>query len=160
MKKILIMFLLLVSSLFSFDKMSLGYSTTSDDSNIIDITAIKDIDYKIFSLPLSFEGSFNYVDSAHSSDDLYIGSIQSMLTYNFNKKFFMQGGFGFAYLSDKSFEDKKFGTNFQFKESILFGYNVNDNFSTTLRYNHISNADINDDNSGLDIFGINFIYKF
>ncbi|AXX92475.1 hypothetical protein CPU12_09450 [Malaciobacter molluscorum LMG 25693] len=160
MKKILIVLLFVVSSLFSFDKMSLGYSTTSDDSNIFDVTVIKNTDYKIFGLPVSFEGSFDYMDSAHESDDLFIGSIQGVLTYNFNKDFFMQGGFGFAYLSDKSFEDKKFGTNFQFKESILFGYNISDSFSTTLRYNHISNADINDDNSGLDIYGINFIYKF
>ncbi|AXH09815.1 hypothetical protein CP960_07600 [Malaciobacter halophilus] len=160
MKKLLIALMLSTCTLFSFDKVSIGYSTTSYDSNIYDLSLITDTNYKLFSLPVSLELAFDYIDSTNNSDELFISSFQPVITYDFNKYFFIQGALGFAYLSDKSFEDRKFGTNFQFKQSVIFGYNINKHLSTTLRYNHISNADLDDNNSGLDIFGLNLIYKF
>lgn len=160
MKKFLILLLLSASYLFSFDKVGIGYSTTSYDSNIYDVSLIKDTNYKLFNLPISLEFAFDYMDSTNTNDELYITSFQPVITYDFNKQFFIQGALGVAYLSNKSFEHRNFGMNFQFKESVVFGYNINKHLSTTLRYNHISNADLDDDNSGLDIFGLNLIYKF
>lgn len=87
MKKLLIALMLSTCTLFSFDKVSIGYSTTSYDSNIYDLSLITDTNYKLFSLPVSLELAFDYIDSTNNSDELFISSFQPVITYDFNKYF-------------------------------------------------------------------------
>ena len=50
--------------------------------------------------------------------------------------------------------------NFQFKESIGFGYRFSDDIEASLKYNHYSNANLDDENSGLDFVGLQVAYRF
>lgn len=159
MKKILITFFVLMSFCFGFDKIAVGYGQDSDNSNVYNIAIQKDIDYKLIdNTELSFEISADFVDG--KSNDLFIISVQPMLSYDINESFYIEAGVGIAYFSEKELNDRRFGTNFQFKESIGFGYKFNKEIESTLKYVHYSNADLNKENSGLDMVMLQVVYTF
>lgn len=161
MKKFLLIPLLFLSYLHAFDKVSLGYGTTTYNSDIYNLTFIKESDYKLLNkFPLSLELSLESVNSDKTNEDFFITSIQPILTYDFTKEIFLEAGLGFAYFSDKEFEYRNFGMHFQFKESIGLGYKFTKQLSSNIKYTHYSNANIKDDNSGLDIFMLSLVYKF
>ena len=158
MKKSILIFFLLVSYACSFDKVSLEYGY-KESSDVYGLSLVKDFNYKLFDLAdLSLEVSAQYVNG--KNDDLTIISTQPLFTIDIVNDLYFQAGVGVAYFSEKHLDHKKFGTNFQFKESIGFGYRFSENIETTLKYNHYSNADLDDENSGLDFIGLQVVYRF
>jgi|GEM_PF-1458065 len=146
------------TSLYSFDKVALSYGY-KDNIDITGISIIKDIDYRLIDkTDISLEFSAEYANG--KKDDLYILSIQPLLSYNFTDSFYGEVGLGIAQFSETNLDKKKFGIHFQFKESVGFGYRFTDNFEATLKYNHYSNSDIDNENSGLDFVALRAIYRF
>jgi lipid A 3-O-deacylase len=154
----LIFLLFIVSNLHGFDKISLGYGNL-DNVSTTGISLIKDLNYKIMdNSNLSIEILSEYVDD--KDDNMFIFSAQPLLDYNFTDKLFLEVGVGVAYFTEKTLDDKEFGTHGQFKESIGFGYRFTKKWESTLKYTHYSNADFSSKNSGLDFIGLRVIYKF
>lgn len=159
MKKLFIVLILLSSTVFAIDRVSVGYGQDSDNIDVYNIAIQKDFDYKLIeNTNLGLEFALEYIDG--SNDDMAIISTQPMLSYDITEKFYIEAGVGIAYFTEKELDDNKYGTNFQFKQSIGFGYKITEKIDTTLKYTHYSNADIDDDNSGLDIVMLKFVYKF
>lgn len=161
MKKTFFIFLLLLSianNVNAFDKFSLEYGR----KNHIDITGIsliKDFDYKILdNTNLSLEFTTEYIKG--KQDELFIISVQPLITYDINEKIYFEAGLGIAHFTEENLDKKKFGMNFQFKESIGFAYRINKTIETKIKYNHYSNADLASSNSGLDFVGLSLIFKF
>ncbi|RXJ70186.1 hypothetical protein CRV08_01065 [Halarcobacter ebronensis] len=159
MKRFLLFLVFFSLNLSAFDRVNFEYATWSKDIDIFGIGLQKDLDYKIIeNTKLSVEVDAEYVDG--ENDDMYILSAQPMISYDLTSKLYLEGGIGISYFSEKSLDNKKFGMHFQFKENIGFGYRITDNFETTLKYTHYSNADLDDENSGIDSVGLKFIYLY
>lgn len=158
MKKIILLLIMLISYSFSFDKVSLEYGH-KENVNIYGISLVKNFEYKLFDLAdLSLEVTAQ--NARGDNDDLFIISTQPLLTIDLLEKLYFEAGVGVAYFSKEYLDHKRFGMNFQFKESIGFGYKFTDNIEATLKYNHYSNADLASENAGLDFIGLRVIYSF
>lgn len=160
MKKILIFLPLLLSYLYSFDRVSVGYGLTTYDTNTFNLAFQKELDWKIFdNTNLLFEVAIDSVEGRQNEDLIFI-SVQPILSYDFTKEVFGELGIGIAYFDEKSFKSRRFGKHFQFKESVGLGYRFNEKTSTTFKYVHYSNAYLHSDNSGFDVFMLSVNYKF
>jgi hypothetical protein len=158
MKKIILVFFLLMGCLNAFDKVSLEYGY-KNNIDVYGIALQKDFDYKLFDIAkLAFDISAQHISG--EDDSLTVISAQPLINIDLSKKIYFEAGVGGAYFSKDYLDHKKFGMHFQFKESVGFGYRFTDNFEATLKYNHYSNANLDDDNAGLDFFGIKVAYKF
>jgi len=158
MKKIVLILVMLVSYACSFDRISLEYGY-KDSIDVYGLSLFKDFDYKLFDIAdLSLEVTTEYVDG--KNDSMAIISTQPLATIDITENLYFEAGLGVAYFSKEHLDHKQFGMNFQFKESIGFGYRFNDDFDATLKYNHYSNANLDDDNSGLDFVGLKVAYRF
>lgn len=158
MKKIVLVLVMLVSYACSFDRVSVEYGN-KDSIDIYGLSLVKDFDYKLFDIAdISLEVTTEYVDG--KLDDLFIISTQPLAKIDITENFYFETGLGIAYFSKEHLDHKQFGMNFQFKESIGFGYKFNDNFDASLKYYHYSNANLDDDNSGLDFVGLKVAYRF
>jgi len=161
LRRLLLIFLLVYSSAFAFDKLSVGYGQDDDSANVYNIAIQKEFDYKLLegTNNLNLEISAEYING--SNDDMVIISAQPMISYDITKDIYFEIGVGIAYFSEDQLDDKQFGMNFQFKQSIGFGYKFNDKLETTLKYNHYSNADMKKNkNDGLDIVRLQLVYNF
>ena len=159
MKRLFLLFLFLYTYSFAFDKMSIGYGGDTNDIAVYNVSLQKELDYQLIdSTDLSLEVSAEYVDG--KNDDMFIISTQPMLSYDFTENLYLQAGIGIAYFSEENLDKKRFGMNFQFKESIGFGYRFNKKLESTLKYTHYSNADLNNENAGLDLVMLQLIYRF
>lgn len=159
MKKLFLLLLFLCSYSFAFEKVSIGYGGDTNNIAVYNIALQKSLDYELIdNTDLNLEVSAEYVDG--DKDDLYIISTQPMISYDFTEKFYIQAGVGIAYFSEEKLDKKRFGMNFQFKESIGFGYRFNKKLESTLKYTHYSNADLDNENAGLDLVMLQLIYKF
>ncbi|XPV70093.1 MAG: acyloxyacyl hydrolase [Halarcobacter sp.] len=159
-KNFIILFFLIFSiqSLNAFDKVSLSYGH-KDDIDITGISLIKDIDYEILdNLNLSIELLGEYAKG--KQDDMFIISAQPMASYDLTKNLYFEAGAGIAHFTKEQLDKKRFGMNFQFKESVGFGYRFSDILEATLKYNHYSNADLAGSNAGLDFVALRVIYRF
>lgn len=158
MKKIILTFFILINFAYSFDKVSLGYGH-QDNLDVYGLALIKDFDYKLFDIAnLSLEVSSEYVNG--KDDSLTIISTQPLINIDIVDNLYFEAGLGVAYFNKEYLDHKKFGMHFQFKESIGFGYRFSKNIDATLKYNHYSNADLDDDNSGIDFVGLKVAYRF
>lgn len=159
MRKILIIALFLCTYSFAFDKVSVGYGANSKDIDVYNISLQKNLEYKLLdNTNLKIEISAEYVDG--KNDDLIIMSTQPLISYDINETFYIEAGLGIAYFSEEHLDEKSFGINFQFKQSIGFGYKINKDFESTLKYSHYSNADLNSKNDGIDLVMLQLVYKF
>ncbi len=159
MKRIVVLLLLLSFSLLNaFDKVFFSYNNY-DNVSATGIGLIKPLDYKIIdNSTLNIELLSEYLDD--NGEHMYVFSAQTLFDYYFNKNYFFEIGLGVAHFTKTELDKKQFGSNAQFKESIGFGYKFNEQFETTLKYTHYSNADLAEKNSGLDFIGLRVIYKF
>ena len=75
---------------------------------------------------------------------------------------FVDFGFSPTLLSDSRFDDRELGGNFHFTSSLSIGASFGrfDRYSLALRAQHTSNGGLNEDNPGLDMFGLNFAVDF
>jgi len=158
MKKLFFLLFLFTNFVFAFDKVSLEYGY-KDNTDIYGIALQKDFDYKIFDMAkLAFDISAQSVNG--KKDNLTIISIQPLINIDLSDNVYFEAGVGGSYFSKKYLDHKKFGIHFQFKESVGFGYRLNKDFDITLKYNHYSNADLDDNNAGLDFIGLKVAYRF
>lgn len=159
MKKFCLLALLSVS-LFSFDKVGLGYGYHDTDIKAYEITAFKDLDYKLFdTFKLGVELSYSRVIT-DANEDLHSVALVPMLTYDFNKTFYVEAGVGPSYISDYTISNEHLGMHFQFKDFVALGANITDRLSADVRFTHYSNAHLNENNTGLDLGVISLRYQF
>lgn len=159
MRKLYILFFLMFNFTYAFEKVAIGFAQGSSSTDIYVVAFEKEFDYKLIdSTNLSVELGFDYAKD--NGDSLSIISLQPMINYDFNQSFYLQVGIGIAYFSQKSLDNRLFGTNIQFKESIGFGYRFSENLATSLKYVHYSNADMANENSGIDMGLVQLIYRF
>ena len=55
---------------------------------------------------------------------------------------------------------KELGTRVLFREAIEIGYRFQEHHALSLRFDHISNASLADNNEGLDTLGVVYGYSF
>lgn len=159
MKK-LCLFLFLSVSLFSFDKVGVGYGYHDTDIKAYEITGYKDLDYKLFdTFKLGVELSYSHVRT-DANEDLHSIALLPMITYDFNETFYFEAGVGPSYISDYTISDEHLGMHFQFKDFIALGANITSNISADMRFTHYSNAYMDQNNSGLDLAIFSLRYKF
>ena len=75
---------------------------------------------------------------------------------------FVDFGFSPTLFSNSRFDDRELGGNFHFTSSLSVGTSFGrfDRYSLALRAQHTSNGGLNEDNPGLDMFGLNFAVDF
>ena len=161
MKKFMFALIFITTSLFAFDKASIGYGEGSNGVSIYNVSVEKNINEYNFidNTNLSFELSIEHLDG--KNDDLTIYSAQPILNYAFSDKTFFEVGAGVAHFSEQNLDNRRYGMHFQFKQSIGFGYNFSENTAATLKYNHYSNGDLDKrENSGLDLIMVKVVYTY
>ena len=84
------------------------------------------------------------------------------LQQNDLKGLYLEGGVGAHFLSKTSLGNKNFSTSFQFGSHIGFGYRfgAKQAFDIGYAYQHISNADIEKPNDGIDFHEVRLQYHF
>ena len=90
--------------------------------------------------------------------------------YKLPKRMFFNFSWGMAYHNGDKIHDpknvqtdkKELGSNLLFREAVELGWNFYGKDSISLRFDHISNANLwgEDANEGLDTFGIVYSYRF
>jgi opacity protein-like surface antigen len=93
-----------------------------------------------------------------SDDTNFHADITPMLVYVFHTDWesvpFVEGGVGGAYIAHENFAGERLGSHFQFRDVLGMGlkFGATKRYSMRLRYVHYSNADLADENDGMDVF--------
>lgn len=61
---------------------------------------------------------------------------------------------------DRFENEIEFGSTVLFREQIALGYNVSDDWSGEIFYEHLSNAGLADENDGVNTLGFRAVRKF
>ncbi len=115
-------------------------------------------------LSLSVDGAVDYLSG--DGDDAIAASIAPLLTYQFNTDApvipFVEAGVGGAYISETRIGDQNLGIHFQFEDIIGIGLRLGERKKHGFRVRalHYSNADLDDNNSGLTFFTLSYHYRF
>jgi hypothetical protein len=77
-------------------------------------------------------------------------------------KVYVETAIGLSVFSRAEFGNQRFGTNFQFSDSLAIGavWGMNNKWDISLQYQHYSNNGNTAINDGMDFFGINVFYKY
>jgi len=101
-----------------------------------------------------------------SDDTSFHADITPMLTYVFHTDWesvpFVEGGVGGAYIAHENFAGERLGSHFQFRDVLGVGlkFGATRQYSMRLRYIHYSNADLADENDGMDFFVVCWGFSF
>lgn len=115
-----------------------------------------------------WEFGFSYWSSDNGPNkDLEVFSISPMFVYELGSadntlQPYIDYSLGLAYVSDTSIADKQLGTHFQFDNRLGFGLRFGSDKRHDLAVNvrHISNAGLDDDNSGFNVVTASYTYRF
>lgn len=147
--------------------LSVGQSTTTDENSAHKIAYIYDVEK-----PWSFIANNNFYLEWEASyfiwenkygDDITGGSLNPMFGYKLpykNNEFFVRVGIGVAYIDQVRWGNRKLGANWTFEDKIELGYSVNNNHLVGLSLTHYSNAGTNKHNDGVNIYSLNYSYKW
>ncbi len=96
------------------------------------------------------------INTDGNTDQFYWG-----LTWDvfLTQRIFIEGSFGGA-VHDGDDDDDEFGCSVNFRESGSIGYNLSERWNVLVTVDHMSNADLCDENRGLTNVGIRFGRKF
>ena len=72
----------------------------------------------------------------------------------------LRPGESFSDAFNRLSQEIEFGSRILFREQMAIGYNVNENWSTELFYEHLSNAGLAKENDGVNNLGIRAVKKF
>ena len=95
----------------------------------------------------------------------YIYAITPIFTYNFKDikvldySLYGEVGVGLAYMDNSMVEDREKSTQFQFADSIGFGFK-SQKYQIGYRFTHISNLNIGTPNPSIDFHQVMMLYRF
>lgn len=127
-----------------------GFDETIYSGDIVSLNGYHDLSY-------SYWNGKNNTMSSVSYSPVFTLELVNFDIATF--KPYLEAGIGISYLSKKEFENKKFGTNFQFEDRVGVGLK-NRNLNLYVRYLHYSNAGIKKDNDGLNSVVVGAVLKF
>lgn len=152
--------------------LSMGRSTTADESKANKIAYIYEVKqpWEFISnnnLYLEWEASYfvweNKYNSILDGDDITGASLNPVFGYRIpynNNEFYVRVGIGVAYIESKKWGNRDFGDNWTFEDKLEVGYSVNHNHHLGFSLTHYSNAGTNKYNDGVNIYSLNYSYKW
>jgi lipid A 3-O-deacylase len=133
-----------------------------DADGMVRLSYARDLDFYFWSSELG-----HFIPGVEAGGGLWFSSdktavhadISPMLRYVFHQTVgkvtpFIEGGIGAAYSSYEHFAGRKLGSHFQFRDVLGLGitFGQSEQYSLHARYIHYSNADLADENDGIDFF--------
>lgn len=162
-KILLVIFIMTIPTIVSAANWSLAIRPgVSEGKTAIGLGVRKDInDYfesNLGKITFAAEGDIDY----WANEDAFAFSVSPVLRYTFKTYGFqpyIEGGIALAALTDKEVHRRELGESFLFRDyaglGLIFG-----NFSTALNFVHFSNAGLDEQNDGINIYSINLNYHF
>jgi lipid A 3-O-deacylase len=95
--------------------------------------------------------------------DIDVISLTPVFHYVWQKKYyniFAGGGFGIAKLNGKRLGNRKLGSKWLFDNKLVLGIEIIKNHRFSLSANHYSNADLAPENDGLNVWYVNYSYRW
>lgn len=167
MKKLVMLFILLCNTCaFALDSNDFqfsfthGWHTREADIEMHEFGVEYDLDKKLFGADVSIEADTAILQSG--DDEEYLQTLALALKHYLIKELlYIKYNFGIGHLSNPDAFGKKYGSNFQFKNSLTLGHDFNENWSIEGGYSHYSNGAIlgpKDENVGIDLFHLSIIF--
>jgi hypothetical protein len=111
---------------------------------------------------LNWEASY-FVWENKYGDDITGGAIIPLIGYShkfMDKEFYIRAGVGVAYLDQTRWGNRHLGDNWTFEDKIDFGVNLHKHSNISFSLTHYSNAATNKNNDGVNIFSLNYTFKW
>ena len=149
-------------------KVSVGEGQNSTDT--YRLALLSDFGQTFFNghIKQHWEFGFSYWESDTGPNrEMEVFSINPVFTYELgspDQAFlpYVDFSIGIAYMSDTRIADKKLGQHFQFDDrlglGVRFGHQKRHDVALSAR--HVSNAGLDNDNDGFDIFSLTYGYRF
>jgi lipid A 3-O-deacylase len=148
---------------------TIGIKAGIADSRSVEFFSKSEV-YATFSLPWVRTSPSNWIHGAFigvnagaltGEDTAFLGSAGiGLFNVSPNQKFVITVGFYPTYLSRFKFKTEDFGGTLQFTSTIGFSYNFSHSMTIGYRFEHMSNANIHDENPGLNTHSLELGYHF
>ena len=105
-----------------------------------------------------WDGAYTYWDGDKGSSNNSL-SFSPVLVYEFSGetvKPYVELGVGVAVFSNTKYEEKNFGSAFNFEDRIGFGLRFNGGHEIGIRATHYSNAGIKQPNDGIESYALHY----
>jgi lipid A 3-O-deacylase len=101
------------------------------------------------------------INTAGDTSQLYLGLTWRWQPFEFPLwGAFSTGGSVHTGKTGKSTSDKELGSRVLFRQALEIGYDLDDQWSTSVYFSHISNANLADENEGLNNLGLRIGFRF
>jgi lipid A 3-O-deacylase len=126
----------------------------------LDYGAFNRLDPKQYGIDVDLEFAYHHWDDFLYGDKHGL-SITPMLSYRHSfgaVTLYIEGGIGLTYIDDDILGDRMLGSRLMFEDKIGIGLVFYERHRLGFAYIHYSNADLGDENDGLDAIGISYGY--
>jgi len=150
------------------DRLALSAGLAASNTNAFRASWQHDFQYRWMQSPtgqLELRGELALTQLRSSQQQLNIVSALPVFSYRFNLKNrsihpYLEGGVGAAYVSDRRFEERELGSLWLFEDRIGGGIRFEGGHDVNLCYLHHSNANLADENDGLNVYLLSYSFEF
>jgi len=150
------------------NRLTISAGLGSEDATSIRASWQHDLAYRWMQSPtghLELRWDLAFLQLRTSPQHLEALSTSPVISYLFYLKDrsyhpYLEGGVGAAYVSEKRFGDRELGSRWLFEDRIGVGIRFEGGHDVNLCFLHHSNANLADDNDGLNVYLLSYGFSF